>query len=120
MFLGPTEAREAATATFTRVGKSAIASFALPSNTVFCSLCNASLYTEVPFRESAPFSVAIDASLVSIRDTVRKIGRASCRERVNIGVDVVYEEKNETNVRGDDYVEAVDGVDEISTVGDGE
>jgi hypothetical protein len=38
MFSGPTEAREAATVTFTFVGKRRIASAALPEKTVRCSV----------------------------------------------------------------------------------
>ncbi len=40
--LGPTEAREAATVTFTLVGKRRIASAALPEKTVRCSVCKES------------------------------------------------------------------------------
>ena len=42
MFSGPTEAREAATVTFTLVGKRRIASAALPEKTVRCSVCKES------------------------------------------------------------------------------
>ena len=42
MASGPTEAREAATVTFTFVGNRRMASTALPVNTTFCSFCKAS------------------------------------------------------------------------------
>lgn len=54
---GPTEAREAATVTFTFVGNRAMASLAVPVNTVRCSFCKDSSYTAVPRRALGPFSL---------------------------------------------------------------
>ena len=57
---GPVVAREVATATFTRRGKVAMASLALPVKTVFCSVSRASSQTGVGMKPLQPVWVSME------------------------------------------------------------
>ena len=70
IFSGPTEASEAATATFTLVGNIPIASVAFPENTMRCSDCKESSYTAVPFNAFGPFSLKKRALAFPIKKAV--------------------------------------------------
>ena len=54
---GPTEANEAATDTFTLVGKTFIASVALPEKTMHLSCCSSSFVNRCAFQSIRSFSL---------------------------------------------------------------